>query len=555
MNQSAPARSPLLSTSYALGAGYATQYLYQLSQLGIELAAPAAIAAGGLAAYQTIRALDDWGSLRSRKRKYRRVKDSAKQHGKARFANLKDLKRENLVGGKRGIFLGQFKGRDIWYDGECSGHLYAPSGAGKTTSSFIPTLLAALAIAKKDRALATSFLINDPASEIYAVCHQALRKAGYDVAVLSSWAGEITNVIGEEVVDAKLNMFSGFDPNADPAIVRDESKLRVKMLIPSEKPNTEEKTKFFNRGGRSLIECISLREYAQGRKPNLVTIHQQLMASPHELSDMFVDCMETSAFGGYLSNLASSLHGIMTGASEQFAGYLGVAMQALEPYDAISAVGKHVSGTGFDVRRFKGDKPVAVFVMYPGKRSVTHQRMLNAEWSYLLEMICADPRRRRITALIDETASLQYVPSLMRFLNEGRKHQLRMVCAWQDLTGQAEMIYGKAGMKQILAAGHFLWASGVREPETCDLLSKITGTQSVEDVSLNDRTQSVKERIDQNYSLSNKGVPMMRDVRTELQSNEVLISYRNLPMIKATKVPYYTRRCWASIAGKNPFAG
>ena len=554
-SQSETFRPPLISAGFALIAVCLSHYLYTMSKSGVSIAAPAAIAAGCVATTQAMRAVNDYAKLRHYRKTREQFKIAAKHHGQARFATLEELEQEKLVNnGNRGIFLGQFEGKDIWYDGENSGNFYGPPGTGKTSCTIINTLLSASARTEEEIKTASSFLINDPAFDCYAVTHKALRDAGYDVLVLSSWTDEISEAIGEKVVDAKLNMYSSFDPKVNPAAIRDESKLRTFQLIPNEKPDTEEKTKFFNRGGRSLIECASLWIYSCEQKPNLVNIHKQLMASPAELHELFVKCMESSAFGGYLARLASGLSGIAIGAPEQFAGYLGVAHQALESYDSFSAVGKHVSGPGFDVKRFKGDKPVAVFLIYPGKRAVTHQSMLNAEISFLLEMICADPRHRRVTALIDEAAGLGYVPSLLRFLNEGRKHKLRMFCAWQDLS-QGEMIYGKPGMQQILAAGHFLWASGIREPGFCAMLAKIAGTAAIEDMSLNDRSQGAFDIADQSYGLANKGMPLMRDIRTGLKADEALIVYRNLPVIKATKIPYFTRPEWADIAGKNPYVG
>jgi type IV secretory pathway TraG/TraD family ATPase VirD4 len=546
-------RHPLLSWGLAAVAIFATVHLLAISKTGNEWTAPAAMLCSVFAIAQFVRACNDYDKLRKHKRKFKLVAQSAKLHGMARFANSKDLKKAKLIGDRnQGIFLGTFKGKDLWYDGENSGHLYAPPGAGKTSCCLIPTLLAASARTKKERAMATSFLITDPATEIYSVTHQALRNAGYDVVVLSSWAGEISQLTGLDIVDEKLNFYNSFDPTSNPSIIRDESKLRVNLLIPSEKPDTDEKTKFFNRGGRSLIECISLFEYAHGRIPDFVSLHERVMAGEADLQGLLMECMDSHAFGGYLSSLASGLSGIMNGASEQFAGYLGVAMQALEPFDRFSSVGSHVQGSGFDVGRFKGDKPVAVFLMYPGKRTDTHQSMYNAELSFLLEMICADLRERRVTALIDEAAGIGYSPNMAtRFLNQGRKYRLRMLLAWQDLSGQAELIYGKAGMKQILAAGDYIWASGIREPESCKSFAEMAGVRAREEVSMNDRMQL----FDQNYSLSHRGVPLIRDVRTELQSDECLISFRNLPIIKAKKVPYFKRRKWSSVAGKNPYAG
>lgn len=557
MNQTDDFRLPILSAGLALGWGLGSVWLYQQAQLGLGIASPAAIFAGCLAVANIVRAINDQQKLRAYRSKRKNFNHAARHHGQARWGDLMDLKREKLVGGgDRGIFLGTFQGHDVWYDGQNSGNIFGPPGSGKSTSVFLPTLLVASARTDEERQTASSFIINDTSAELYAVSHQALRNAGYDVVVQSSWADEISTLIGEKVTDAGLNIFSSYNPRRWPETIRDEIKFRIKLLVPNEKPGTSEESKFFNRGGRRVLEWDCLSEYASGRTPNLGAMQQRLLASPGQLHERLVGSMESSAFGGYLASLASGLAGQMSGAPETFAGYMGVVQGALEPYDAFSAVGKHVSGPGFDISRIKGDKPVAIFLIYPARRIVTHHAMLNAEVTYLLEMICADPRRRWVTALLDEASGMGHVPELCRFLEEGRKHHLRTFLGWQALN-QTDKHYDKIGRQQILAACHVLWASGIREPEFRDMLCKDLGIAAIEggDMSINDRSRPSQIMPDQSYGMSNKGVPLMRDVRTELGPEEALLLYRNMPPCRLQKVPYFRRPEWAARAATNPYVG
>lgn len=549
-------RPPGISFLFAVLAAIGIYMSYRYSQLGMPFAAPVAIVASVYMSFQLVRGCNDQSKVNAYRRGRNILKDNAMHHGKARLATNEELKREGLVGkGNKGIFLGSVDGEHLTYNGDLSGNIVGAPGSGKTSCVLVNSLLSSRANTAEENENARSWIINDPDLQAYAVCSNHLKKNGYDVAVASSWTDDMSNRLGVTIDDVGIDIFQNLDPETvNPSIIRDECKLRIQLAIPLEKPGTDEKEKFFRRGSRIAVEIPTLLECSEGRKPNLVNLHSYLMSSPAELNELFIKCMESSYCGGYLAKIASSMSGVMNSSPEQFAGYLGVAFNALESYSPGSAVGRHVSKPGLDTRVFKNeDKPFALFVSYPGRYGHTNQQMLNMEFSYLFEMVCADPRRRRVTALIDEAASLGYVPSLLRFLNEGRKHNLSIFNFYQEIFGQAAREFGREGMIQIFSAGAVNWFSDVREKETCKIISDLAGTRAFEDVSINNRSQSSQDPNDQTFSLSNRSAPMFRDLRTELRNDEALIVYKNLPVIKAKKVPYYLEPQFADVAGKDPF--
>ncbi|MEO1529640.1 MAG: type IV secretory system conjugative DNA transfer family protein, partial [Planctomycetota bacterium] len=160
----------------------------------------------------------------------------------------------------------------------------------------------------------------------------------------------------------------------------------------------------------------------------------------------------------------------------------------------------------------------------------------------------------RVTALIDEMASLGYMPNLLAAMNQYRKFGLRIVAALQDAYGQTEQNYGSSGVKQILGVSEFIWASNISEPNMLDMLSKMSGETTITDASLSD-TQNPQHRdaTSQQYSWSHKSRPLLRpDEIRRLPAHQVVLLGRNMPAGIINKTPYWTHPEWKQLAGPNP---
>lgn len=535
---------------------YGASYFYARSQGGYdsEFYLLATLLAVFMAARSFIRACDEFQNLRLYRKKRKRFDAGAKQHGPAQWAKRRELRKELLIGHNRGIFVGSFENRDVFLDGDICGVIFGSQGAGKSSGVFLPTLLNARALTKVERAIAPSFITNDTSGELYAVAHEYLRRVGYEVLLLSPWANELSAAIGKSVLDARLNLSVNIDPRNE-ATLLDEIKFFVKLLIPNEKPGVSAETIYFNRGGRIVIEFVCLYLSACGKKPAIDEL-QQILADREQLHELCVRAMENSAFKGYLASCGSKVSGMMQSA-DTWAGYFGVVQGAFEPLELFSSAGKHVNGAGFDPARLKeGKRPVAVFLHFPPKRIVTHHALLNAELSLLLETVCTKPGGRPVKALIDEAAGAGYLSGLLRFMAEGRKYHLGIVPGFQDLA-QIEDLYGVAGVKKMLGLAHFLWASGIREQSFSEALSKMAGTTAISggDLSLSDRMSGSAESPEVASGLTNKGVPMIQDLRTQLGDANALLIYKTMNPCILKKVPYFTRREWAARASRNPFVG
>ena len=368
-----------------------------------------------------------------------------RQHRRELKAAKKIRRRRKVASG---VFLGSMgqgrKSFDCRYDGEGSGSIISPPGGGKTSGVFINTLLTDPG----------THIVFDPALDIYQTTHEQRERLGNDVFVACPFSSDANAILhpNHQIVDCGIDFFGGIDLKGDPGTIREKIKNRVELFLP-DKVKTDAKTRFFERDGRSLLDFLCLDELRHGRRIQLPNIRQRLLSGPAMLNEAFASAMDCSDFAGELALLANGLNGVLIAAPQQFSGGYGCAAQAIELFDGYSSVGSHVAGGGFDPARLKSGKKVTIYVCYPGERVKTHSLIATATMSYLLQQVCQGRTENRVTALIDEAAELgnggdSSLP-IARYMNIGRKHNLRVFCAWQELEGQVCERYGKEGVKQI----------------------------------------------------------------------------------------------------------
>ncbi len=310
-------RPPLLSWLLSGGQAFAAWKLLELGRAGVDIAMAGAIVAGALSVGTGLKALNDQVKVREFRRRRKNFRDSAERHGKARFAAVKEIEKAGLLS-PSGIFLGEVQaGRkrycDVRYDLEGSGHIVGPPGSAKSTSVFISTLLSSL--------FNESVIVNDPSGEIYKITHR-FRRTVSDVVVLCAWPDEVGALIGESVTNAGINFYSTFDPAKYPLSILDDLSFRSQLAIPRARGYQDEKSEFFNRGGRRLLDALGLLDVAEGRQPSYVSVRKRLMAGAGELESTLERASDSGAFGGLLAELAGGLSSTLSTGRDQFAGYL-----------------------------------------------------------------------------------------------------------------------------------------------------------------------------------------------------------------------------------------
>ena len=226
------------------------------------------------------------------------------------------------------------------------------------------------------------------------------------------------------------------------------------------------------------------------------------------------------------------------------------------PFFSDGAMGSHFTQEGFEPRCLKDDKPTVAFVIYPSDKIRSHGRAVNITFSHMIKQLATDPRvDKRTTFLIDECASVGYLPNLIEGIAGDRKMSLRFVLAFQQFSGQFESTFSTAIVKLLRGSAAILWGANIRDPDDLAMFSKYSGTTTVEVSTKHDpNSDQDGNTTEQSRTRSRRERPLMRteDVR-EMPDDEVLVVHSNLPIIQAFKTCYWKFPKWSSIASPNPY--
>lgn len=551
-NQPHQTRPPMLSYGTAAGLAYATQHLLSVGQTGSGLANAGALVTGGLAARAIIRGLDDRRRLKDAHAEHVRWSESRKAQGNAGYATVEQIQAAGLYT-NRGFFLGTHvsrkrRKRALRSDSDQSVNVTGPAGSIKSLSIGVNTLL---------MDVGRSYFVNDPSAEMLAICGPYLLAMGHRLKVISPWADQLESLVGFPVTDAGFDLYGRFDPaSGSTGSIITQVMARSERLLPRKVKETQTgNSTFFNNKARGMTEWSGLYLAAADTQPSLPKIRRLMMEGNEELERRLVESTQSSAFGGVLAERAAVLLSTLRGAPEQFQGMLAVAEEPLSIWDHWGELGRHCAGETFDPRTLKDDRPTTVFLIYPKDKARTHQAALNLTISQVIEEVASDPRGTQVSFLLDEISGCGYLSNLLIAMDEYRKYGCRFLNLWQELHGgQAEEIYGKTGLGRIVAAGQTTIAMGVRQPETCKLLSEMSGQVAVDDTTYNDTDPRSSKSDARGHAHGHKVRPLLYpDEIRRLDPSEALIFHGNTPLIRARRTPYWEVPALRKIAGVSPY--
>ncbi len=572
---------PLWASALCVGAlaGVATA-LWPVGQWGNDWAAFGAALFILFAAKSAVDSFFIWDRRRHRKKIERRAAKIGDQHGKAKWASLKDLKKAGMLKKRGGLFLGRLRGKNIYYRGETHLLTIAPPGAGKGTSVVVPNLLQkpwwliripsklfkAIVRCLSNRTLrkgfckslrfvqwcisARSMIITDPKGELYFMTAWFRKYVlGHRIIKLVPWAKKMSEELGQEITDHGFNPLSILrvdDPN-----VKDEAEMLSRFLLPG-KAQMSASEEFWNDSGQTILVAFMLYLLIRYKHIDLPLLRKTLLAPPQEIGQSLEEMSQSNAFNGALKEYGGKLLGTLHNASEQFEGAMGTAQKALRIYDSAGPLGAHVSRGTIDFAAMK-DRPTTVYLIMPSDRIATHGAWLNLVISLAMEMVGRDRTNRKVLFLLDEMANLGYLPNVLRAMALYRGQGVGVWSIIQQLS-QLERHYGKVGLKDMLGMSEIVNTFGVWEPETIKLISEWMGHQTIRDFGQSITPSQEDGRFAAHYNGGDKGMALLRpeDVRT-LKSDEQLIFYRNMMPIKAKKVSYLKSWIMRWRADKNPY--
>lgn len=536
-----------VSLAFALVWAGLASFCWQYGRLGHTGPAIFTLILSLMTLAQISQGLSDLSVRRRRKKLMKESRKNSNLHGKARFADEHDLKKAGLFRPK-GLYLGRFRKRKIYYSGETHLLTIAPPGAGKGTSIVVPNLLSA-----KRRFFKMvnnlSVIVADPKAELWAISSWFRENIlGHRIIVLCPWAKEMSAALGKVITDHGFNPYCLFE-YADN--IKDAAKLISSLLLPG-KAQMSQSDEFWNDGGRGILTTFSLFLYYKFGRVDLPMIRKHLLAPPEIMFDTLDEMSGCMAFEGAIAEYGGKLLGALKNSPQQFEGWLGTAQKALEIYESGSPLGDHVSRGELDFASLK-DHPTTIYVIMPSDRAGTHAAWLNMVMSLGIEQVGRDRSNRRVLFLLDEFANIGYLPNVLRGMAQYRGQGVQVWAVIQQIS-QLTRLYGENGMRDIIGMAEVTSTFGIWEPQTLKMISEWMGSRTIRNYGQNVTPAVEKNSFGFNYSASDQGVPLMRpeEIRT-MPSEDQLIFYKNLSPIRAQKVPYFRDRSFRTKAQANPY--
>lgn len=522
-------------------AGAIGWYCWPLGQQGVWFAAVISAATWWMCFMRFNRGLQAWDTAAAYRRVRKKSEKPRKDHGRARFATLRDLKKAKMIGGE-GLFLGTVKGKELVYPGENSMLAVAGPGQGKTTSLAIPHLLRS----------SNSTIVIDPKLELWLTTHKARERMGHRVWVINPWAPSFAEQFGGEVEAID----HGFDPcaflEADSPNIIDDCIMVASLLMPKG-AESREADDFWRTFSQTILVGFMLRLLERDDRVTLTSLRAAIMA-PADKLEADIEAMEQSeAFSGVLAEYGARMAGPYVNAPKEWSGGHSGAVNALRVYDAHGPLGRHVAKEGVDFRDFK-EQPTTCYIAIPSDKMATHAGWVAMVVTLAMEMIARDrSRTERVTFLLDEFQNLPRLEPVLKGLALYRGAGIQFVFLVQFISA-LKRLYGES-WREFLGCEVVSAFGATSDLETLMLFSQLAGQESFDTLGVSSNPdQFLAEALGMSMSLGEQGRPLMRpeDMRA-LEDGKQLIFAKNLPPILADKQSYLDVPKWRRRAEPNPY--
>ena len=378
--------------------------------------------------------------------KWRRGLRKLTDLGGAKWATLKEVRALGLLG-RKGIYLGRFRGREIRYTGAGSVGIVAQTRSGKGTDYLLQTLTT-------DDG---NMVLADPKGELAfmtAACRRDLM--GHAVYFVNPWGlwGLPNNPYNP------LSELTLGDRN-----IRAYAAAISAALLPESARPGEISSNFWVEHGRCINTGLML--YLKSREPENCTL-MRLRALTHLPPGEFKALFETMAavppgsagaagspFVQLMREFAGATLNAMDGSGPQHAGVLAEAVRATEPFDDLSMISDSLRRSDFSFRDLRRKK-MTVYIMIPSDKIRIYNRWYQLLIDLAVEMAVretaetTEEKPRNLTVVLDEFQNIGYVRSLGTAFAEYAGLGVRFLAVLQDF-GRLTASYGRDTVESIVA--------------------------------------------------------------------------------------------------------
>jgi type IV secretion system protein VirD4 len=374
--------------------------------------------------------------------------------------------------------------------------LVGKSGIGKSTSTFIPSLLTM-------HTSGSSLVIHDPSKELFTICAGHLRSQGYTVKVLDL---------------AEPNRSVGFNPLQKIRHESDTDKLAsllVKTSLRQSDPFWDSSSEMLVKMGIRLVLKLPIHHR---NLANVLHVIKMMGANSKRIDELMSQHADERLFIDYKAFLAND--------SKVTSGIIATACAAL----SIFSDEKVALTTSEDTLDFKllRKKKIALFI----QNKIADQKYFNVLISIWFEMLFASvmeeipkPNEKAIYILLDEAASGLRMPSLSNAIAHFRKYKVGCLMGLQSVE-QLKETYGDNDASTIMANCFVQMYFSEQSHNTAKMLEEMLGKYHYED-------ENGNANLTRNLMEANE-IRMMK-------KNRAIIIAGNGKPIMAELTPFYER--------------
>jgi len=370
------------------------------------------------------------------------------------------------------------------------------SGIGKSTSTFIPSLLTM-------HSSGSSLIVHDPSGELYKISAGHLKTQGYKVHILNF--SEPKRSVG----------FNPLDKITRPSDVDRLGSMLVTTSLKQSDP-------FWDNSAVSLVKmCIGLalhlpRQYRN--MANVLHLVKLMGANPKRMDELMSQHADDKLFIDYKAFLSND--------SKVQSGIIATALAALNIFSD-EQVALTTAQDGLDFKELR-KKKIALFI----QNKTADQQYLNTLISIWFEMLFAslmeklpEKEDKSVYILLDEAASGLRMPSLSNAIAHLRKYKVGVAMGLQSIE-QLKETYGDNDATTILSNCFLQMYFSEQSHSTAKLLEEMLGKYHYEDKDGN-------KNLVRNLMEAN-------EIRM-LKKNRAIIIAGNQKPILAELTPHYDR--------------
>lgn len=442
--------------------------------------------------------------------------------GDGRLAKMDDLEQGGYFEAD-GIFLGAFRGRLLFYNGDAPILSYAMTGSGKGRDLILPNLA---------HSRGRSLFVLDQKDGENAYASGAFRETqGAGCIYLNPYG--LHGLPNTRFNPLRLLI----DIAARGQRIELEGVEIAHILLP---PKHNDPNAWVRSGAIRLVATRA--EYLAQFEPERCTLSNlwRFVNTDAEQTDLDFAMMRTCGVEA-IERKAAALLDIATNAPKQFAAYLTDAQDALMSFEPGSALAEATDAHDFDFRRMKHE-PHTVYLMLPAEKSDAAAAYMSLSVNYVIETIARERGPVRTTLILDEFPQLNRTNSVLKALQVYRGKGIQPWIISQGRFSMAERWPANI-IKEFEDQSAVMTMKLVKDPDLLRDIELWSGNQTILMPGVS-HSGGIVHSAGANLGEARRAVLQSEDI---MGSADLLIRFADLPhLVKAKSVPFYSVSPWGT---------